>query len=226
MFLFSADSGARPVPLNSCSDGLLHLRKRGRRGHLEMKKHFCKTEPLFIAFASTHLIGEGFYFTVHGTVLCTNSAVFRCSAKMPAFAWSRARNAALVQVCGPERRCLDLQDVPRACSDAVRRCLHLHGAMQGTLHLCKSAVQSDDARTCKTCLVYAPMQCDDASICMEPCKERCTCASLRFRATTLGLARRASCIFRCSAKMPAFAWSRARNAALVQVCGSERRCSD
>ena len=166
MFLFSVDSGARPVPLNSCSDGLLHLRKRGRRGHLEMKKHFCKTEPLFIAFASTHLIGEGFYFTVHGTVLCTNSAVFRCSAKMPAFAWSRARNAALVQVCGPERRCLDLQDVPRACSDAVRRCLHLHGAVQGTLHLCKSAVQSDDARTSKTCLVHVPMQCEDACICM------------------------------------------------------------
>ena len=107
MFLFSADSGARPVPLNSCSDGLLHLRKRGRRGHLEMKKHFCKTEPLFIAFASTHLIGEGFYFTVHGTVLCTNSAVFRCSAKMPAFAWSRGRNAALLQIYGSERRRLD-----------------------------------------------------------------------------------------------------------------------
>ena len=135
--------------------------------------------------------------------------------------------------------------MPRACSDAVRRCLHLHGAVQGTLHLCKSAVQSDDARTCKACLVRVPMQCedaciciepckercasanlrfratmpgllktcpvyvlmqcDDACICMEPCKERCTCASLRSRATMPGLARRASCMFRCSAKMPAFA---------------------
>ena len=154
------------------------------------------------------------------------SCVFRCSATMPAFAWSHARNAALVQVCGSERRCLDLQGMPCACSDAVRRCLHLHGAVQGTLHLCKSAVQSDDAWTCKACLVHVPMQCDDTCICMEPCKERCTCASLRFRATMLGLARRASCIFRCSAKMPAFAWSRARNAALVQVCGPERRRSD
>ena len=105
------------------------------------------------------------------------SCVFRCSATMPAFAWSHARNAALVQVCGSERRCSDLQDVPRVCSDAVRRCLHLHEAVQGTLHLCKSAVQSDDARTSKTCLVHVPMQCEDACICMEPCKERCTCVS-------------------------------------------------
>ena len=73
------------------------------------------------------------------------------------------------------------------CFDAVRRCLHSHGAVQGTLHLCKSAVQSDDAWTSKTCLVHVPMQCEDACICMEPCKERCTCASLRFRATMPGL---------------------------------------
>ena len=78
----------------------------------------------------------------------------------------------------------------------------------------------------KTCIVRVPMQCDDACFCMEPCKERCTCASLRFRATMPGLARHASCVFRCSAKMPALAWSRARNAALLQICGPERRRLD
>ena len=127
---------------------------------------------------------------------------------------SRATTLGLLKTC--------LVYVPMQCEDACfckeackQRCtcasLRFRATMPGLL---------------KTCLVYVPMQCDDACICMEPCKERCTCASLRSRATMLGLARRASCMFRCSAKMPAFAWSRARNAALVQVCGSERRCSD
>ena len=112
--------------------------------------------------------------------------------------------------------------VPMQCEDACT-------CMEPCKERCAFANLRSRATTLgllKTCLVYVPMQCEDACICMEPCKERCTCASLRFRATMLGLARRASCMFRCSATMPAFAWSRARNAALVQVCGPERRCRD
>ena len=112
--------------------------------------------------------------------------------------------------------------VPMQCEDACT-------CMEPCKERCAFANLRSRATTLgllKTCLVYVPMQCEDACICMEPCKERCTCASLRFRATMLGLARRASCMFRCSAKMPAFAWSRARNAALLQIYGSERRCLD
>ena len=77
MFLFSADSGARPVPLNSCSDVLLHLRKRGRHGHLELKCWINPTESFQIAqvlfcsvsFCSFRLA----VLRLHGLRLCTQA---------------------------------------------------------------------------------------------------------------------------------------------------------
>ena len=84
MFLFSADSGARPVPLNSCSDVLLHLRKRGRHGHLELKCWINPTESFQIAqvlfctvnFCSFRLA----VLRLHGLRLCTQAVHSRLQA--------------------------------------------------------------------------------------------------------------------------------------------------
>ena len=84
MFLFSADSGARPVPLNSCSDVLLHLRKRGRHGHLELKCRINPTESFQIAqvlfctvnFCSFRLA----VLRLHGLRLCTQAVHSRLQA--------------------------------------------------------------------------------------------------------------------------------------------------
>ena len=77
MFLFSADSGARPVPLNSCSDVLLHLRKRGRHGHLELKCWINPTESFQIAqvlFCSVNFCSFRLaVLRLHGLRLCTQA---------------------------------------------------------------------------------------------------------------------------------------------------------
>ena len=77
MFLFSADSGARPVPLNSCSDVLLHLRKRARHGHLELKCWINPTESFQIAqvlFCSVNFCSFRLaVLRLHGLRLCTQA---------------------------------------------------------------------------------------------------------------------------------------------------------